>query len=83
MAWLFERTIEVAAWIAMVAAWVAAGVTVHGLVVFARTALDGSWSLPLLVETGKAAGASVGFAVALGALACVDRFIYDAESSGK
>ena len=28
MAWLFERTIEVAAWIAMVVAWAAAGLAV-------------------------------------------------------
>ncbi len=78
MAWLFERTIEIAAWIAMLAAWVAAGFTVYGLVVFFRTWANEAFSLPLLVETSKAAGTSVAFAVALGALACVDRFIYDA-----
>ena len=83
MAWLFERTIEVAAWIALAAAWVAAGMTVYGLVVFARTAFDDAFRLHLLVETGKAAGACVGFAVALGALACVDRFIYDADETGR
>ena len=79
MAWLFERTIEVAAWIAMLAAWVSAAVTVYGLVVFVRTWINDSLSLPLLAETGRAAGACLGFAVALGALACVDRFIYDAD----
>ena len=83
MAWLFERTIEVAAWIAMIAAWVAAGITVYGLVVFFRTAFDDAVRMPLLVETGKAAAACVGFSVALGALACVDRFIYDADSSSR
>jgi hypothetical protein len=83
MAWLFERTIEITAWIAMIAAWVAVGITVYGLVVFFRTAYDDSIQLPLLVETGKAAGAAVAFAVGLGALACVDRFIYDADSTGR
>jgi hypothetical protein len=83
MAWLFERTIEIAAWIAMIAAWVAAGITIYGLVVFFRTAYDDSIQLSLLVETGKAAGACVAFSVGLGALACVDRFIYDADSSGR
>lgn len=83
MAWLFERTVEVAAWIAMVAAWVAAGVTVYGLVVCIRTAAEDSFQLGLLVDTGKAAAACVGFAVALGALACVDRFIYDADEAGR
>ena len=81
MAWLFERTIEVAAWMAMVAAWVAAGLTVYGLViVFPAPGMrmtPSTW--PLLVEPGEAAGACVAFAVALGALACVDRFIYDAD----
>ncbi len=67
----------------MAAAWVAAGITVYGLVVFVRTAMNDSVSLPLLVETGRAAAACVGFAVALGALACVDRFIYDADSTSK
>jgi hypothetical protein len=79
MAWLFERTVEVAAWMAMVAAWVAAAITIYGLVVFFRTWQADSLSLALLADVGRAAGACVGFAVALGALACVDRFIYDAE----
>lgn len=79
MAWLFERTVEVAAWFAMVAAWVAAAVTVYGLVVFFRTWQDDSLNLGLLADTGRAAGACVAFAVGLGALACVDRFIYDAD----
>jgi len=80
MAWLFERTVEVAAWVAMVAAWVAAAVTVYGLVVFFRAWQEaGSINLGLLADTGRAAGACVAFAVGLGALACVDRFIYDAD----
>ena len=79
MAWLFERTVEVAAWIAMAAAWIAAGMTIYGLVVFFRTWRNDTLSLALLADTGWAAGACVGFAVALGALACVDRFIYDAD----
>jgi hypothetical protein len=79
MAWLFERTVEVAAWMAMVAAWVAAGITVYGLVVFFRTWQSDTFSLALLADTGRAAGACVAFAVGLGALACVDRFIYDAD----
>lgn len=81
MAWLFERTVEVAAWVAMAAAWVAAAVTVYGLVVFIRAWQADSINLGLLADTGRAAGACVGFAVGLGALACVDRFIYDAEKT--
>ncbi|MGE3241922.1 MAG: hypothetical protein AB7G28_00770 [Pirellulales bacterium] len=81
MAWLFERTVEVAAWVAMAAAWVAAAVTVYGLVVFFRTWQADSINLGLLADTGRAAGACVAFAVGLGALACVDRFIYDADKT--
>jgi hypothetical protein len=83
MAWLFERTVEVAAWIAMAAAWVAAGLTVFGLVEFFRTWQTDAFSLPLLVSAGRMAGVCVAFAVALGALACVDRFIYDADEAVK
>lgn len=83
MAWLFERTVEVAAWFAMVAAWVAAAITIHGLVIFLQTWRADSLNLSLLADVGRAAGACVAFAVALGALACVDRFIYDANQTGK
>jgi hypothetical protein len=83
MAWLFERTVEVAAWMAMVAAWVAAAITIYGLVVFFRTWQADSMNLSLLADVGRAAAACVGFAVGLGALACVDRFIYDADDAGK
>lgn len=83
MAWLFERTVEVAAWFAMVAAWVAAAITIYGLVVFFRTWQADSMNLGLLADVGRAAGACVAFAVGLGALACVDRFIYDADEIKK
>ena len=79
MAWLFERTVEVAAWIAMAAAWIAAGITIYGLVVFFRTWQSDQLSMALLAETGRPAAACVGFAVALGTLACVDRLIYDVD----
>jgi len=80
MAWLFERTIEVAAWIAMIAAWVSAGFAATWLVRWFGTLQTGA-DAALLVHSGWAAAACVGFAVALGALACVDRFIYDADES--
>ena len=83
MAWLFERTVEVAAWVAMIAAWVAAGITIYGLVVFFRTWQSDAFSLGLLADTGRAAAACVGFSVGLGALACVDRFLFDADEAGK
>jgi hypothetical protein len=79
MAWLFERTIEVAAWMAMLAAWVAAGFTIYRMVDFFRIWHQEALDLDRLAATGWAAGACVAFAVGLGALACVDRFIYDAD----
>ncbi len=33
----------------------------------------------LLRDAAKSAGAAVGFALALGGLACVDRFLFDAD----
>jgi hypothetical protein len=81
MAWLFERTVEIAAWIAMLAAWIAAAVTVHGLIEFFRVWSSDALSLALLADVGRAAGACVLFAVGLGALACVDRFLYDAADA--
>lgn len=83
MAWLFERTIEVAAWIAMIAAWVSAGFTIYGLVLFFRIWQEDSLNLALLAATGWPAGTCVGFSVALGALACVDRFIFDTEDKSR
>jgi hypothetical protein len=82
MAWLFERTIEVAAWIAMIAAWVSAGFAVTWLVRWFGTVQTGP-DFELLVHCGRAAAACVGFSVALGALACVDRFIYDADEKSR
>jgi len=83
MAWLFERTIEVAAWIAMVVAWVSAGLAVFWLVKWCGTLQLDFPEHELLMRSAQAAAACVGFSVALGALACVDRFIYDASDAGR
>lgn len=78
MAWLFERTVEAAAWVALVVAWASLGLAIYWFYQFVAT-----WRLgpdyDLLRDATKAAGAFVGFAVALGALACVDRFLFDAD----
>jgi hypothetical protein len=83
MAWLFERTIEVAAWLAMVAAWVAAGLTVYWFVKWCGTLQLDFPEHELLLHSAHAAAACVGFSVGLGALACVDRFIFDADEARK
>ena len=82
MRWLFERTIELAAWAAMIAAWVSAVIAVWWLVDWfgsLRTQAD----YQMLCESGKAAAAFVGFSVGLGVLACIDRFIFDADEHPK
>jgi hypothetical protein len=83
MLWLFERTIEIAAWVAMIVGWVAAVLAAVWLVRwFGTIGTDPSdrWGDPaLLWRSAQAAAAFVGFSVALGILACVDRFIFDVD----
>ena len=78
MAWLFERTVEVAAWVALVVAWVAFFLAAYYLVRWFGT-LQSEVDYGLLKTSAKCAGACVGFALGLGGLACVDRFLYDAD----
>ncbi|MEM6328709.1 MAG: hypothetical protein AAF790_00515 [Planctomycetota bacterium] len=78
MAWLFERTVEAAAWVAMLAAWVSLGVAVYWFAQYCGSYKTGA-DVQLLYEAAAAAGAFVGFALALGGLACVDRFLFDAD----
>lgn len=87
MQWLFERTIEIAAWVAMIVAWISAVLAAVWLVRwFGTLGTDPAepWgNLSLLRDSAKAAGAFVAFAVALGVLACVDRFIFDADEKAR
>ena len=78
MSWLFERTTEFAAWVALVVCWVTAILAVVWLVKWAGTVrTDPDWDL--LWQSAEAATACVGFAVALGVLACFDHFLFDAD----
>jgi hypothetical protein len=87
MQWLFERTVEIAAWVAMIVAWVSAVLAAVWLVRwFGTLGTDPvqPWgNVDLLRDSAKAAGAFVGFAVGLGILACVDRFIFDADEKAR
>lgn len=78
MAWLFERTVELAAWAAMIVAWVSAVLAVYWLARWFGT-LQSTPDYTYLRDAAKAAGAFVGFSLALGGLACVDRFLFDAD----
>lgn len=78
MAWLFERTVEVAAWVAFVAAWVSVVLAIYWFYLFLAT-LQADPDYALLRDAASAAGAVVAFALGLGGLACVDRFLFDAD----
>jgi O-antigen/teichoic acid export membrane protein len=78
MLWLFERTVEFAAWVAMIVAWIAAVTAAIWLVRWFGT-LRTIPDFDLLRDSAKAAATFVGFSVALGVLACIDRFLFDAE----
>jgi hypothetical protein len=82
MTWLFERTTEFAAWVALVVSWICAILALVWLVKWAGTLrADADWDL--LWQSAEAATACVAFAVALGVLACIDRFLFDADTAGK
>lgn len=78
MAWLFERTVELAAWVAMLVAWASLGLGLYWMYLFVAT-ISTTPDYELLRDGTKALGAFVGFALALGGLACVDRFLFDAD----
>ncbi len=82
MAWLFERTVELAAWVALIVAWASFGLAVwyfgQWLTTF-RVDSDPIVAAELIRNAAQSAGLFVGFALALGALACVDRFLFDAD----
>ncbi len=78
MAWLFERTVEAAAWVALVVAWASLGLALYWFYLFIATA-NADPNYEYLRDATKAAGAFVGFALALGGLACVDRFLFDGD----
>ncbi len=78
MEWLFERMIETAAWVAFILGIVFLCEAVWMLVQWFinRSAEDSSL---FLFNSGQAAAAFVGSALALGALACIDRYVFDID----
>jgi hypothetical protein len=83
MAWLFERTVELAAWVALVVAWISLALSAYWMFHFLGTAGLEEPDYELLRSSTKAAGAFVGFALAIGLLACIDRFLFDADDHKK
>jgi hypothetical protein len=81
MAWLFERMIELAAWIALILGLVfLAGAIyyfVHGVQLWWGG--NGEESSDLLIQAAIAASAFVLSIVAMGVLACIDHYVFDAD----
>ncbi len=83
MVWLFERTVEFAAWLALIVCWISMGMTVYYFARWVGTLQTDEVDFYMLRDAAKCAGAAVGFALALGGLACVDYFLFDADEHPK
>ena len=83
MAWIFERTVEVAAWLALIVCWISIGMTIYFLYRFVGTLQMDEVEYSLIRDAAKSAGAAVGFALALGGLACIDHFLFDADENAE
>ena len=76
MDWLFERTIELAAWVAFVLCVVFLCDAIWMLYQWLSN-FRGEGSGTYLAQSGQAAIKFVGSALALGFLACIDRYVFD------
>ena len=81
MDWLFERTIELAAWVAFILGIIFLCDAIWMLVLWMQN-LGGDDVNPAnpagyLAQSGQAAIKFVGIAIALGVLACIDHYVFD------
>jgi len=81
MAWLFERMIELAAWVAFILGLVFLIDSVWLLVLWAQSLRTDDPAPALLADSAQAAGIFVLAALAMGALACIDRYVFDLPQS--
>ena len=77
MEWLFERMIELGAWVAFVLGLIFLFDAGYLLVQWGLSMRSADPAPGLLIESGKAAAAFVLSSLALGALACIDRYVFD------
>lgn len=82
MEWLFERMIELGAWVAFVLGAVFLCEAGYLLFQWIRSLSD-SPAPDLLLQSGRAAGAFVLASLALGALACIDRYVFDLPETAR
>ena len=80
MAWLFERMIETAAWVAFILGIVFLCESVWLLVEWARN-MGEEGSVNFLRQSANAAASFVAAALAMGLLACIDHYVFDYEDA--
>ncbi len=81
MDWLFERMIELAAWVAFILGILFFCDSIWMLVLWGKN-LGGEGVNPIdssayLAQSGQAAIKFVGITLALGVLACIDHYVFD------
>lgn len=81
MAWLFERTIELAAWVAFVLGLVCLVDALWLFYQFVTLWMNDETAPQIIYQAGQAGAAFVLFTLAMGALACVDRYVFDLPAS--
>jgi hypothetical protein len=81
MAWLFERTIELAAWVALALGFISLIDAVYLFAQWVMAWMDDETAPQLIFRAGQAAGCFVLFSLAMGALACIDRYVFDTPES--
>jgi hypothetical protein len=78
MAWLFERMIETAAWVAFILGLIFLCESVWMLVQWVRY-MNIEGGTDYLQKSGQAAASFVASALAMGLLACIDHYVFDYE----
>lgn len=76
MAWLFERMIETAAWVAFILGLVFLCESVYMLYQWFRS-MNVEGGTDFLQQSGQAAASFVASAIAMGILACIDHYVFD------
>lgn len=82
MDWLFERTIELAAWVAFVLGVIFLCDSIYMLYLWVQNfsggdAVNAVDNSQFLANSGQAAAKFVGAAIAMGILACIDHYVFD------
>lgn len=79
MAWLFERLIELAAWVAFILALVFLAGAGFYFVIGVKLWWNGNGAEApdVLLQAAMAASAFVLSALSMGGLACIDRYVFD------